>query len=113
MNGAGNPSGAQDPQVHRAGARGLGVLGLLLPLALTAAPGATHSRNWLEAVQLNTLATIAAQIREMDDVDLATANGKTALMAAAAGGSGALVRTLIDAGAQVTADACSPGSSNR
>ena len=91
-------------------AHGFRLLALLLPIAVSAAPGDALNRDWLEAVQLNSLDTIATQLRRIKDVDLATSHGKTALMAAAAGGSSDLARELIESGAQVTAENRSSGT---
>lgn len=59
------------------------------------------AQRWREAVKRNRVDILVALARQVADVDVSTATGKTALMAAASYGSPSLVETLVERGAAV------------
>jgi len=86
--------------VHTTVGRLLWVLLLITPaLALDDLP-----RSWQRSVQNNELSLIRDQMQRMDDIDLPTINGKTALMAAARQGDADLVQALLALNAEVNAE---------
>lgn len=62
-----------------------------------------HQRAWKYSVQGDKLHAISRLMYEVEDVNLPTHQGKTALMAAANRGDAALVRALLDLGADANA----------
>ena len=74
---------------------------LLTMLALAPAADAALESAWLQAVTHNDTATLSRLLPEVDEVDYATANGKTALMSAARSADLNLAADLMGAGADV------------
>lgn len=72
---------------------------LVLPLLASAQLDPVARERWLEAVSNNRLSTLESMLGQVQQVDLRDAKGKTALMAAAAGGSRSLAEALIERGA--------------
>ncbi len=83
-------------------AMGIGAVWLLGLTTITLFAG-DISDEWRYAVQHNQLDVIRRHLAKLDDVDLPTERGKTALMAAAGQGATNLVRALLTAGADVNA----------
>ena len=74
----------------------------LLLLGLPSSPLAEEvDVLWKRATQLNQIASIQKHLAVVEDVNAATPNGKTALMAAARQGAAAVVRQLLAAGADI------------
>ncbi len=74
---------------------------LLAMLALAARADAALESAWLQAVTRNDTAALSRLLPDVDDVNHATVNGKTALMCAARSADVALADALLDAGADV------------
>lgn len=74
----------------------------LLILAVGFCPGAFAQDEWIMAVQRNDTAALTQMLKDQQangQIDARAPDGKTALMAAAAGGAPKLLNRLIDAGA--------------
>jgi ankyrin repeat protein len=68
------------------------------------AAGTSHAQNnevWLTAVQRNDVALLQEKLGSQQNIEQATAKGKTALMAAAAAGASPLVKQLLIRGAGI------------
>lgn len=74
---------------------------LTWPMAGAGSESGDPAQRWREAIKHNRVDWLEALAPSVADIDLATAAGKTALMAAASYGTPSLVKTLVDAGAGV------------
>ena len=77
------------------------ILSALCLFGSMSAASASLDENWVRAIGKRDVATIERLLKRSVDVNLSTADGKTALMLAAQQGRLDLMRTLLDAGATV------------